>query len=525
MPTLPREIWFRRLAGLLLLLGASPALADDSSPAAKQTSVRLRPAGLEGAVLLENGPRPSSAAWQQFMELAGGEQANVTIIELGAMSAHVNREDFGAADGVPVVEIPSRAVASDDQPLAKLTDAPGIWMVGDEKVAKLLRIVKDSRLADQLLEFRLRGGIIGASGEAVELLDSQHGLGILPGFAVDVATNDDVHAELAAGLVQVRLAPGAIFQVRDRQMMQLGEAQVSLGLARSEQRAKRVQELSRNDREDYNQWRRAAQERANVASPYPPLQAPRPHVPRGALVIVGGGGLPAEIAQRFVDLGGGADGVFIVLPTAMPDPLPPGGGEFLKRYGAKEIHVLTAREQADLETPETLALLDKATALWFGGGRQWRFLDAYQGTQLEKKFHAVLARGGVIGGSSAGATIQGDYLARGAPAGPHIMMCEGYERSFGFLPGVAIDQHFTQRNRFRDMTSLMQTYPQFLGIGIDEATALVVQQSEAKVLGRGQVHFYNYDRPIVAGTADYESVAAGGAYDLAARQILTDDEQ
>jgi cyanophycinase len=184
------------------------------------------------------------------------------------------------------------------------------------------------------------------------------------------------------------------------------------------------------------------------------------------------------------------------------------------------VHVITAREQEDLETPENLALLDQATAVWFGGGRQWRFLDAYQGTQLEAKFHAVLKRGGVIGGSSAGATIQGDYLVRGAPAGPHIMMCEGYERGLGFLPGVGIDQHFAQRKRFADMTSFMQTYPQFLGIGIDEATALIVQGSEAKVLGRGQAHFYNYKSPAVKDAADYESVAAGGAYDLASRQIL-----
>ena len=77
----------------------------------------------------------------------------------------------------------------------------------------------------------------------------------------------------------------------------------------------------------------------------------------------------------------------------------------------------------------------------------------------------------------AGATIQGDYLVRGAPAGPDVMMCEGYERAMGFLPGVAIDQHFSARNRFKDMTALVKQYPQFLGIGLDEGTALVVQLS------------------------------------------------
>ena len=77
------------------------------------------------------------------------------------------------------------------------------------------------------------------------------------------------------------------------------------------------------------------------------------------------------------------------------------------------------------------------------------------------------ARGGVIGGSSAGASIQGEYMPRGHPLGNTVMAAEGYERGFGFLPGCAIDQHFFARNRTADMTGLMKKYPQYLGIGID----------------------------------------------------------
>ena len=124
---------------------------------------------------------------------------------------------------------------------------------------------------------------------------------------------------------------------------------------------------------------------------------------------------------------------------------------------------------------------------------------------------------GVIGGSSAGATIQGDYMVRGAPAGPNIMMCEGYERALGFLPGVAIDQHFSARKRFKDMTAFMKTYPQYLGIGLDEATAIVVQGSTAEILGRGKVHFYDSRRPVKEGEPDFEAFPAGTRYDLIKR--------
>jgi cyanophycinase-like exopeptidase len=88
---------------------------------------------------------------------------------------------------------------------------------------------------------------------------------------------------------------------------------------------------------------------------------------------------------------------------------------------------------------------------------------------------------------------------------------------------VAIDQHFSQRKRFADMTALMNAYPQFLGIGIDEATALVVQGHVAEVLGKGSVHFYDRRKPLVADQPDYESVPAGHKYDLKDRSVVKMD--
>jgi cyanophycinase len=272
---------------------------------------------------------------------------------------------------------------------------------------------------------------------------------------------------------------------------------------------------------DYNEVRRAAIARS--LPPYPPAELAAPVVEKGALVIVGGGGMPADVTKKFVELGGGENGLFVIFPTAMPDPLPDdSGAAFLKRYGAKNIVVISAREQNELEEAKNLETLSKATAIWFGGGRQWRFVDAYEGTRLHDLMKGVLARGGVIGGSSAGATIQGDYLVRGAPAGPHIMMCEGYERGLGFLPGVAIDQHFRQRNRFADMTALMKAYPQYLGIGLDEATAIVVSGHTAEIMGRGEVHFYDRNKPVEDGRPDHESFKAGVKYDLKGRKQIND---
>lgn len=324
-------------------------------------------------------------------------------------------------------------------------------------------------------------------------------------------------AQPESGKVGIHVPDGAIFQIQKRAMSNVGTGTVTLRLAKSAKREARSIELAGKTIADYNELRRCAFERA-AGSPYPPKEVSVPHVPKGTLVIVGGGGMTPDIGKAFIEAGGGENGQFVALPISMPDPIRTQAEEtFLKRLGAKNITVIPFREQKDLEDPKVIETLKKSTGIWFGGGRQWNFMDAYEGTKLPELFRDVLKRGGVIGGSSAGATIQGDYMVRGAPAGPNIMMCEGYERALAFLPGVGIDQHFSARNRFKDMTAFMKSYPQYLGIGLDEATAIVVTGSTAEILGKGKVHFYDRRKPVEKGKPDYEAFPAGVKYDLAKR--------
>jgi cyanophycinase len=256
---------------------------------------------------------------------------------------------------------------------------------------------------------------------------------------------------------------------------------------------------------------------------FPPKMPEAPFVENGTLVIVGGGGSPEGLYTKFVEYAGGRDKANIVIfPTADESS---GGKKFdnaavFKKAGAKKATVLNGRTQTEVESKEFLDALKEATGLWFGGGRQWRFVDCYENTKAVPLMFDVLKRGGVIGGSSAGATIQGDYLARGGVFDNYDIRYEGYERGLGFLKGVAIDQHFSQKERLRDMTQLMKVYPQYLGIGIDEATAIVVKGSTADVIGKGKVHFYDTNRKVEAGQPDYEALSAGGRYDLKERKIL-----
>ena len=257
---------------------------------------------------------------------------------------------------------------------------------------------------------------------------------------------------------------------------------------------------------------------------FPPAKMAVPYVAKGTLVIVGGGGMPRDAMDAFMKPIGKKDSPVVVIPTALGD-VPASefdkvyGVRMLKRAGFTNIKVVHAATRGDADQPANLKALATAKGIWFSGGRQWRLVDSFAGTKAEQLMHDVLKRGGVICGSSAGATIQGEYLVRGNPLGNFDMMAEGYEKGLPFLRGVAIDQHFTQRKRHKDLENVKRTFPQLLGIGIDETTAIVVTGHTAKVMGKYKVAFY--DKVISQGGKKklYQELKAGDTYNFKTKLV------
>jgi cyanophycinase len=237
---------------------------------------------------------------------------------------------------------------------------------------------------------------------------------------------------------------------------------------------------------------------------------------KGALVIVGGGEIPASISDKFIELAGGREANFVLVPTALDDAgLSRRAPEDTSLFGLKNVTVLHTRDRKVADSKEFVAALQKADGVWFGGGRQWRLVDSYLNTQFQKELINLLKRGGVIGGTSAGATIQGSYLVRGAREGNTVMMAKGYEEGFGFLRNVAIDQHIDARKREADLQPVIQTHPQLLGIGISESTALIVQKDSFSIIGRGYVAIT--DGKLYEGKP-YYLLRDGDVFDLAKRK-------
>ncbi len=239
---------------------------------------------------------------------------------------------------------------------------------------------------------------------------------------------------------------------------------------------------------------------------------------RGTLVIVGGGDDIDELLHRFVDLAGGKSAPIVVIPTASGAPSYDQhhwlAAWLRDEAGVRDVVVLHTYDRTEADSEEFVAPIRRARAVWFPGGRQWRLADSYLGTRTQRELEALLARGGVIGGSSAGATIQGSYLARGDTKTNTIMMGD-HEEGFGFLRNVAIDQHLLVRNRQFDLLEIVRAKPELLGIGIDENAGILVRGDRFEVVA-GYVAIYDPKAKLRSGLEFY-LLSPGDWFDMATR--------
>ncbi len=261
----------------------------------------------------------------------------------------------------------------------------------------------------------------------------------------------------------------------------------------------------------------------DVGAPSAPANVTIVGPANGTLIVVGGGRIGPEIYSRFIQAAGGPDALILDVPNAggaaSYDDNASGARAF-RDAGARNVRVLFTTDRAVANSDSIVALIDRASGIWFDGGRQFRLVDAYAGTRTEKAFNDLLARGGVIGGSSAGATILGEFLVRGAPSGDNrIMDHPGYRKGFAYLRGVAIDQHVVARDRLPDLAdSIMTKYPDLLGISEDEGTAWVVQGDSATIIGRNKAFVYG-GRDANDPGVPFLTLRPGDRYNLAERRV------
>ncbi|MBR4643960.1 MAG: cyanophycinase [Bacteroidaceae bacterium] len=247
---------------------------------------------------------------------------------------------------------------------------------------------------------------------------------------------------------------------------------------------------------------------------------------KGSLVIIGGGRHPELVTDSIVALAGGKDKAKIVIVTNASGVKNEARDkkavdEFKKKTGVKNVSALYLQTIEEANDESKLKDLKEATGVFFSGGRQWHITDAYLNTKAHQYFNDVLARGGVIAGSSAGASVQGSFLWRGDTKGPHILIGD-HTQGLGFLRYSTIDQHILARNRQSDLAEFISAanklipegQTRFIGIGIDEGTAIVVHQDQFEVIGKSFVAVHGGHNNYGRSDDLFQVLKPGDKYDL-----------
>ncbi|MEH2435991.1 MAG: cyanophycinase [Nostoc sp.] len=214
---------------------------------------------------------------------------------------------------------------------------------------------------------------------------------------------------------------------------------------------------------------------------------------KGQLVIIGGAEDKegdCQILRDFVRRAGGTK-AYIVIMTAATE-LPREVGEnyirVFERLGAENARIIDTESREDASSSTALEAINKATGIFFTGGDQARITSILKDTEIDTAIHQRFSEGVVVGGTSAGAAVMPDVMIVEGDSETHPRI-ETVEMGpgLGFLPGVVIDQHFSQRGRLGRLISALILQPAVLGFGIDENTAMVVTDNQIEIIGQGAV--------------------------------------
>jgi len=259
----------------------------------------------------------------------------------------------------------------------------------------------------------------------------------------------------------------------------------------------------------------------------------------GHLLIIGGAEdklRQRQILARFVALAGGTDARVVVISTAssLGDEATELYLSLFRQMGIGDVRGLRPLVRDDANDKRVVAAVEDATAIFMTGGNQLRLSSVIGGTLLGKTLIDRHRHGAVIAGTSAGASAIASYMVAFGTGGatPKQRMTQ-MSAGLGLLPGVLIDQHFEQRNRFGRLLALVAQSPALLGIGIDEDTAaLVSPMGILEVLGKGSVTIIDpahiqtdaYEvkrhRPIMVSGVMLHSLPSGYRFDIRRRRLM-----
>lgn len=464
----------------------------------------------KGTLVICGGGILPEALRSKVVELAGGEHARMVVISTASQTADTPEVETYVAwwrqqklADLTILHTRSREVADTPEFVEPLTRATGVWLMGGNQ-AWLIDTYSGTRTEAELHKVLDRGGVIGgtSAGAAVmsklmirrgsPMAEVGRGFGFLDGAIVDQHFVRRMRQDRLLKLLEqyprqigLGIDEGTALVVQGRRISVLGDSVVRICFARTDSREPLVESLRSGDRADLSALSRVAIARLQPRSERPSAV---PQVSGGTLVIVGGAAVPNEATERFV-AAAGQDAVIALmsLDGQASEEADAALMDQLRQAGVKNVQrvEVTSRQQAD--DPKLAALLKTAKGIWLCGTRPQAFVESCLGTSAEQLCRDVLRRGGVIGGTLAGGLVQGEVLLNASPVPTKRVLIDGYDRGFGFLPGVAITQSTQKGETPSELTQLQLEHPQVVGVGIEDATALIVHGYTMEVVGKNHV--------------------------------------
>jgi cyanophycinase len=242
-----------------------------------------------------------------------------------------------------------------------------------------------------------------------------------------------------------------------------------------------------------------------------------------------------RILKEFVAAAGGPEARIAVIPSASSL-----GSEIVDLYealfraeGAAEVTMVRPESRDEAHDRDLVGILEKSSGVFMTGGNQLKLSSMVCGTPVGDAIVAAHERGAVVGGTSAGASIQSSHMVAFGVGGstPKQRMTQ-VAAGLGLLPSTVIDQHFEQRNRYGRLLMIVAQSPQLLGLGVDEDTAAVVHHGVLRVVGRGAVTILDPSRittnafdakrsaPLLASGVVLHVLPEGARFDLSTRELL-----
>lgn len=224
--------------------------------------------------------------------------------------------------------------------------------------------------------------------------------------------------------------------------------------------------------------------------------------PKGNLVIIGGGSIPENIIEKYVELAGGNNSKFLIIPLASGVPVESANSfaKRLKNIGCSNIEFIFG-DNTTVDSDSNLLKVENVKGVYFTGGDQSRLTKALLGSKLLERIKEIYNKGGVIAGTSAGAAVMSSVMITGEElinkdtvnvfnsiTKGNIKTAEG----FGLIKNAIVDQHFLKRKRTNRLISIVLEKPNLIGIGIDESTAIIANPDNSfEVLGESLVTIFD----------------------------------